>query len=279
MGKKYKGFIDLSQEECLNCYSRILENANEHFEIAELLANNGYYGSAISHLVLCSEELLKAIIIFFDGHGTEIRKIKGMETFFIHHVPRHVFWATFIRFSSKNIYKNLAEFLVKYKFIDESSIPVSELDHLLFRYSKIVNEEHPAEIKKLKADEIEKLKAKLHELLKPSLEPYYLENLRPMVFFIAQAEKWKQQGFYVDYENIITYPTMVLNLDSYKDVYKSVLLIKNIAESYIIELQSMPEIKRKEFINKIISEEWFYKDFEFSIEESDRYRMRKKKPQ
>ena len=84
-----QNFLNISPEKCLNSYTELLENSDRHFYIATLIADKDEFGMAISHLILGSEELVKAIIIYLDGFGLNIRTIKGVNVLFNHHKPRH----------------------------------------------------------------------------------------------------------------------------------------------------------------------------------------------
>ena len=47
------------------------------------------YGSAISHLVLGAEELLKGVVLLMDYKGFHLRKVKGISRIFFQHRARH----------------------------------------------------------------------------------------------------------------------------------------------------------------------------------------------
>lgn len=85
-----KTFITISRRECLLVYNKLLINARNHFQASELLANNKLYGVAVSHRILASEELVKGLILFFDGIGLNIRQVSGVKKFFSDHQIRHV---------------------------------------------------------------------------------------------------------------------------------------------------------------------------------------------
>lgn len=77
--------------ECLTLYHPIQENAVNHLVIAELLANNQQYGSAITHSILGAEEMTKAVIIFLNGNKINLQSLKGYKGLIQSHLPRHTF--------------------------------------------------------------------------------------------------------------------------------------------------------------------------------------------
>lgn len=90
MKQNYKSrFSEISPDECLRCYPFVLSNADSHYKSALLLAKNGHYGNAIALLILSAEESLKALVLYLEGKGFEIRKIKNVNKVFHQHVTRH----------------------------------------------------------------------------------------------------------------------------------------------------------------------------------------------
>ncbi|HXB43378.1 MAG TPA: AbiV family abortive infection protein [Puia sp.] len=85
----YSKFMTLNSAECGQAYPVLQANAERHFRIAGLIATVGEYGNASSHLILGSEELLKAMVLFLDSKGLEIRKIEGVNKLFSNHKSRH----------------------------------------------------------------------------------------------------------------------------------------------------------------------------------------------
>lgn len=263
MTKKYKSFIDLSQAECQQAYSFIIENSNQHFEIAELLSSNKYYGSAISHLILSSEELLKAMIIYFDANGTEIRKIKGIETFFIHHSPRLIYLGLHLLFPKDTIKEGI-NYLVNKGFMDSKLIPRSELDYLYLRFAE--NKDFGIE-----ESQYEDFKVRMEELN----HSHILKVGSSFAFFLVRAEMFKQQGFYVDFKDRIQTPKVEFNIEKYEYTKKETSSIKEIIESYITELEAMEESAKKEFVTKLASGGGLYESFRGVIRTSNSIRKKK----
>jgi AbiV family abortive infection protein len=82
-------FFDIDAEECSNIYSHVMKNAEELFSCAKLLEEQGYYGKAISLLILGTEEYIKSFFLFLEGKGFELRKIDGIRPIFSRHTSRH----------------------------------------------------------------------------------------------------------------------------------------------------------------------------------------------
>jgi AbiV family abortive infection protein len=85
-----KTFTTLSQADCSSFYKAILENAEDKWATAQLLSQNSKFGSAVPMLIVSIEEYIKALVVFFDGQGFTIRKVKGMEHFFTQHKLRYI---------------------------------------------------------------------------------------------------------------------------------------------------------------------------------------------
>jgi len=91
-----KDFVSISQKECLTFYKSVIENSDRHFKIAEILSHSKEYANAICHLILGTEELVKASILLLDGIGLDIRhNVSGVRKLFYNHPPRHFLSATF----------------------------------------------------------------------------------------------------------------------------------------------------------------------------------------
>lgn len=85
-----KSFMTLSPEQCLVVYRQVIEKSKRKFEEAEILAEKERYDTASSLLIISNEELLKAMILFMEGNGFHLRKIKGFKTLFNNHKLRYL---------------------------------------------------------------------------------------------------------------------------------------------------------------------------------------------
>lgn len=86
---KINRFEQLTPADCLLVYETVKQNSLDHLAIADILAEKGKYGSAITHTVLASEEMTKALILYVNGIGIRLSNVKGFKSFFYRHTPRH----------------------------------------------------------------------------------------------------------------------------------------------------------------------------------------------
>lgn len=85
-----KNFLTISAKDCQTEYKAVMANSDQKLRSAELLAKEQDYGSAISLLIISNEELIKALILFLDGQGFELRSVKGMKSLFTNHRLRYL---------------------------------------------------------------------------------------------------------------------------------------------------------------------------------------------
>jgi len=187
-----KTFINLSSEECAEVYPSIIKNSDDHFNIAHILQENLHYGSAVSHLVLGSEELVKALIMFFDGIGLKLRQTDGVSRFFRNHKSRH-YLSTIIQIISVFVITPVMEIATTYKSITLSKKNISKMNDF--------------ERALFGVDEKES------ELLISRWAKKLAESSKPLIDFWDEADYFKQQGFYVDYENRLIAPTQIKKAD------------------------------------------------------------------
>ncbi|MBX2925951.1 MAG: AbiV family abortive infection protein [Chitinophagaceae bacterium] len=84
-----KTFSNLTPKECLKVYPEVKKNADELYNAAKILANQGLYGKAISLLILGAEEYIKCFLLLLDGHRFNLRNVKKVNTIFKNHINRH----------------------------------------------------------------------------------------------------------------------------------------------------------------------------------------------
>lgn len=85
-----KSYLTIPASECKKEYLEIIARSKQKFRSAELVAENGDYGSAISLLIISNEELVKALFLYFDGIGFRFREVKGMKSLFNNHKLRYL---------------------------------------------------------------------------------------------------------------------------------------------------------------------------------------------
>ena len=69
-----KGFLNLSNEEYMAVSPTLFNNANVLITTAEDTSLKGNYGVACSLMILGTEELVKALIVFLKGYGVKVFK-------------------------------------------------------------------------------------------------------------------------------------------------------------------------------------------------------------
>ncbi|MCU7548143.1 AbiV family abortive infection protein [Chitinophagaceae bacterium LB-8] len=84
-----QNFLNISRAECANVYLVVMKNANTHFRCAEILAPAGEYSNAVAHLILGTEEIIKALLLFLESKDFDLRKVEGYKSLFRNHRARH----------------------------------------------------------------------------------------------------------------------------------------------------------------------------------------------
>lgn len=85
-----KAFIDLSPEESEDLDMAIYKNALQLKKDAQFLAKGrNSYSSANSILILSSEEVIKAILVFLHSKNFNVYGLEGARKFFLDHKIRH----------------------------------------------------------------------------------------------------------------------------------------------------------------------------------------------
>jgi AbiV family abortive infection protein len=83
-------FINLSKEKSKGLHLHIFENAKQlKFDSSILAHVNKSYSSASSLLILSSEEIIKAILVFLHANGYRVYLLKDAKGFFKNHEIRH----------------------------------------------------------------------------------------------------------------------------------------------------------------------------------------------
>jgi|GEM_PF-2645247 len=235
------GFNHITPLECKKVYPIVIENAHRHKRIAAILAENGEYGSAIAHLVLSSEELLKGAILLGEGVGIKLRsKIKGINRFFNDHKIRHEF----------------AAFINALGFITS----------MMFEWLNAVKDKNEGVLKELTIE---------YRLIKNGDEKKssYIQKL----LFVFEGSEWwmkadyfKQRGFYVGFNNQVLTPDVYTETD-YMLAFQIVeSLFKNI-ETIIAEVEKGSYTVNKEVL-RYLEKNGFYSMFQDMVDLSINFR-------
>ena len=181
-----KNFLTISKQECLIVYKDVLENSDTRWNIVNKLAKLGDYGGATSCTIISIEELVKALIIYFDGRGFYFRKVKGMKIFFRNHQIRYVI--AYVIFVMNVFAQKLKKFILK----------IRDDPEYILRLSKEIKHENFLE-KKLKIPLLRKL-----------------SELRKEFEWFSDIDISRQNGFYIDYSNVLKTPLNITSQDYIK---------------------------------------------------------------
>lgn len=242
-----KTFINLNQEECGIAYKAALKNAEKKWSAAITLREHEDYASAIALHVISIEELIKAILLFFDSKGFRFRNVEGMRTFFRNHEIRYL----------------IAYFLFVF------AITSGELMNLILTLKN-----NPAKAKELieafKKDLFFEGKYKFYLLRK------FAELKRELDWFL-NMELSRSGGFYTDYEESLQSPLEVTET-KYQEVILRLQLIWGIGRGVIQTLSENPSEEILEIVEetrKDLLEKEHYREIESFLV---RLRKSRKKP-
>ncbi|HLO59215.1 MAG TPA: AbiV family abortive infection protein [Bacteroidales bacterium] len=186
-----KTFLTISKKECLSVYRDILENSEKKWTAASKLAEIGEFGSATSMAIISVEELIKALILFFDGKGFDFRSIKGINVIFRNHKVRY--------------------------FIAFAMFVVSVLGDDLLKFISEIRK-NPKKLVTL----LDKLKA-LHGYIEDYLKPYVEKKIgvfKEEFIWFSNVDIFRQDGFYCDYKEQLKNPIKITNEDYLKVIQR-----------------------------------------------------------
>lgn len=84
-----KGFLNLTRMECIAIAPELFKNADVLIDTAVDASQKGNHGVACSLTILGTEELVKAFVIFLNGIGVNVFKIKELRKVFKDHIVKH----------------------------------------------------------------------------------------------------------------------------------------------------------------------------------------------
>lgn len=204
--KTKKTFFNIDRKECKLVSEEAIGNAKNHIILAEKLHNSGEYGLGISHLIIGSEEIVKALILHMDSVGFNFRQVKGMKSVFENHQLRY--FISFIMFSLSVFLDETNNFLKTRKGGKTGLDLLEEFTHKMTKNEKY---------KRL-----------------------MFKNITSKLEFLIDEINWfngfdllRQKGFYVDYKEKIETP-----LSASKSEYLSVKIRVERVYNSIIELIS-----------------------------------------
>lgn len=225
-----KSFINISQSECLIEYKNILINSNHKWETSKMLAGAKDYGTAISHAIISTEELVKSIVLLLDSNKFQFRN--SMPSIFKDHNLRH-----FISYGML-ILNVFSEDL--FKFISEARENPQKTYNTLSAF--------------FKDEKSVQLKAKFYLFKKIIL-------LRKEFRWFSKLEKNRQSGFYYDYIEIPLNPISITE-QSYFEVILRLEKVRKIGLMAIDILTNQDELfsEQLEQLKKDFKDKKYYEN-------------------
>jgi AbiV family abortive infection protein len=188
--KKERNLLKLlSDKECLNASREALINSDNHKQSAVAIAKKRNYGLAVSLLILSTEELTKALLLYIQHLGIDIRNIPRVQLFFTDHVIKHR-----LAIMTNSMYPILKLII---GFVSKEAEKLNNPEAIV----KHTNEE----IALMSLDE-----NKIKNLFK---------DLPEMIDWWDEANMMKNKGLYVDYTTSLETPMQVTELE-YKQAFK-----------------------------------------------------------
>jgi len=235
--------FNINRIECKKTSDSAIKNADRLFDSAEKLHLSGDNGLAISHLIIGSEELIKALILHFDSIGFNFRQVKGLQNIFENHQLRY--FISFLLFTMS-------------VFIDEINFFIKKVNRNKsgFQLLDDLNQ-------KMKNDE-KAFQQKLTTLLIAKLEFLLTE-----ISWFNNFDLFRQKGFYVDYIDEIETPLKASESD-YLSIKIRVDKIRNSLLEIISGLNkdSEPSTKSLDKIFETFKKEDIYKKIENFLKNS-----------
>lgn len=229
-------FFSVPREELLKFYPAIKSNSQSQYNVGLKLAAEGNNGPAISHLLISTEEMIKALIVVLDAKGFNFRNIKGMNVFFKNHEIR--FFVGYLIFIMTLFGEDLVKAMSKMRE-DPKSINL----HALYFDKPRLN-----------------LKLKWYFLRK------FIVINKEMHWF-SKAEVFRQNGFYVDMKGDLVSPLKLTDKEfneAKERLEKINKSTQSLIDTYLCEdplLQS--EIEK---VKKIFEADNLYKKIEEELE-------------
>lgn len=91
-------FMSLSPAQCGKVYYPVRKNAETHLRVASILAKSGEHANAIAHLILGTEEFIKATVLILESKNFSLRSMKKYQKLFYNHSARHTIIKDFFSF-------------------------------------------------------------------------------------------------------------------------------------------------------------------------------------
>lgn len=201
-------FLNISASECAVVYQEILNNSNKTWDAGLRMAETGEFGLATSLAIISIEEMVKALVVFFDSQGFEFRRVKGIKSIFANHQLRY--------------------------FIAFLMFVLSLVGDELIKLVKKVNEDP-----KRMTDWMEKIKLN-DAYLEGILFKYLLRKLviiKKELDWFSKVDIFRQKGFYCDYEDRLKSP-LNISEDEYNQLIARLEKVKNVGSELVLVFSS-----------------------------------------
>jgi AbiV family abortive infection protein len=171
-------FNNLTKERAEEGFRLCADNADVHYDMAVLIAKEGHYPMANSHLILAMEEAVKAVFLYikYIQNNVDI-EVKEM---FYKHQQKH----EFARDSYDVFHRKGLEVLSQ----------INEVFKISFS-EEVLSQMDAAEVENVKTN-IQALEARYKRIAKLNLE----ESLPNIHKWFDEADQCKKKGFYVDFQ-------------------------------------------------------------------------------
>ncbi|MEO5643972.1 MAG: AbiV family abortive infection protein [Bacteroidia bacterium] len=178
--KKERNLLKLmSDAECGEAYRQSLISAGKHRETATSIAKSEQYGISVSHLILGTEEMVKALLLQIQSIGIDVRNVPSVYLFFTDHIIKHNF-AIYLN----AMYSIIKPFMgIVYKKREEIHNPGTKQEYTQVEKAILSKDE-----KRLKV---------------------IFKDIPGMFDWWDEANKMKNRGFYVDYTTSLETPMQV----------------------------------------------------------------------
>ncbi|MFA6261191.1 MAG: AbiV family abortive infection protein [Bacteroidia bacterium] len=225
-----KNFTTLTQEECGSVYRIILDNSIQRWKSAEHLAKKGDFGGAMSFVIVSTEELIKAFVIFLDSKGFRFRQVNGIWRLFKDHEIR-----LFIAYAMYNV-------PIYFEVIQDA---IKELQKL--KIEIVLPDIEAGTDLKINIGGLPVNKDRIAD---------YFRNKRDVIRqegdWFSEMESLRQKGFYCDYDEELLSPIHV-DKKAYTEVRDKLARVNEVAMVLMNEINSQnPEVR--EVTEKLMSD-------------------------
>lgn len=201
----------------MSAYKQILENSDDKWETSKELGIKGKYGDAMFSAIVSIEELIKSLIVLFNGRGFEFGQVKGMKRFFKSHQVRHFMAYTMFVI---NVFSEAVVFFVQ-------KLRANPEEGFGFVNAVIDNED------------------KAHLKMK-DYGMRMFESMAKEFEWFSMLETFRQNGMYVDYQDQLKTP-IAISQNQYTELHSRLEKVRNVGLGLVETLNSNEELYIKHF--------------------------------